>query len=315
MDETKPILVTSYVNPDLDGVSGIVGYAEYLHQTGKEAIEGVIGAPQSESNFVLDRFKLEYPNQVESAEGYEQVVLVDASELIGLEGKVPPESVIEIIDHRKVHDADKFPNAKVQIELVGAAATLVGEKFMQANMPISDRAALLIESAIISNTLNFKSGTTTDRDRTVKAWLNQKTHLPDEYWVDLFMAKSDTTGPKLSERIDADFAWFDLNGCKLGCAQLELIGVQELFDTRLDDIRHKLAELKQKYSLDLIFGTFIELKDDFNMLISPDEKMRAILTKALGATFVGGVAKRPGLIMRKQITPLIIAEMGSNGAS
>ncbi len=307
--------MTSYVNPDLDGVSGIVAYAEYLNKTGSAALEGVIGAPQAESVYVLDRFSLQYPNIIESVEQYDRVVLVDASELIGLESKVPPERVIEIIDHRKVHDAHKFPNASVQIELVGAAATLVGEKFMQTDTPISDRAAVLLESAIISNTLNFKSGTTTDRDRAVRTWLNQKTHLPEEYWVDLFTAKSDMTGTKLGERIDADFAWFDLNGVRLGCVQLELIGVQALFDNRLDDIRSKLSELKSKHSLDLIFATCIELKDDFNMLLSPDEKMREVLTNILEVTFYDDVAKRPGLIMRKQMTPLIVAELkASSGA-
>ena len=174
----KPILVTCYVNPDLDGVAGAIAYGEFLQKTGKNTVVGIIGEPHDEAKYILDRFGFEYPPIIPNADNFDEVILVDASDLNGLEGKISAEKVIEIIDHRKVHEADKFPKAKAQIELVGAAATLVAEKFIQNNVDVSKESATLVYGAIISNTLNFKGSVTTDRDKEAAAWLNKVANCP-----------------------------------------------------------------------------------------------------------------------------------------
>src|SRR3989338_2413616 len=137
----------------------------------KNASYGIIGEPHDEAKYILDRFGFEYPPMIESADNFDEVILVDASDLNGLEGKISAEKVIEIIDHRKIHEADKFSKAKAQIELVGAAATLVAEKFIQNKVDISKESATLVYGAIISNTLNFKGSVTTDRDKVAAEWL------------------------------------------------------------------------------------------------------------------------------------------------
>lgn len=201
----KPILITSYVNPDLDGIAGAIAYGEFLKKTGKNAIVGIIGEPHDEAKYILDRFGFAYPEMIMNADNFDKVILVDASDLNGLEGKIDPEKVIEIIDHRKVHESDKFPKAKTQIEFVGAAATIVAEKFIQNKIDISKESAILIYSVIISNTLNFRGSVTTDRDRKVAIWLNKIASLPENFWKDLFISKSDLSGKKLIERIEGDF--------------------------------------------------------------------------------------------------------------
>jgi len=133
----KPILITGYVNPDLDAVAGTIAYSEFLNKTGKNTTVGLIGEPHEEARYILDRYTIKYPEIIENADNFNEVILVDASDLIGIEGKIAPEKVIEIIDHRKIHEADKFPNAKVQIELVGSASTLVAERFIKNNIEIS----------------------------------------------------------------------------------------------------------------------------------------------------------------------------------
>jgi manganese-dependent inorganic pyrophosphatase len=215
----KPTLVTCYVNPDLDGVAGAMAYAEYLQKTGQDVVAGIIGEPHDEAKYILDRFGIPYPRMILNADDFEKVILVDASDLNGLEGKISSDKVIEIFDHRKVHEADKFPNAKVQIELVGAAATLIAEKFMKNNVAISKESAILVCGAIISNTLNFKGTVTTDRDKTAVALLNKIAGLSENFWKELFTAKSDLSGAKLAERIESDSAWFEIGGKKIGIAQ------------------------------------------------------------------------------------------------
>ncbi len=305
----KPILVTCYVNPDLDGVAGAIAYAEYLQKIGKNAVAGIIGEPHDEVKYILDRYNFAYPQSIPNADEFYEVILVDASDLNGIEGKIAPEKVIEIIDHRKIHEADKFPNAKVQIELVGAAASLVAEKFMETNTPISKESAVLLYGAVISNTLNFKGGVTTDRDRKVAEYLNETAQLPDIFWKELFEAKSDLSGAKLAERIEGDFAWFVMGNKKVGIAQIEIIGARKLVTERDQDIVKVLNKIKSEMSLDYIFQNTIELEDSRNFFVAEDEATKSLLEKVLNVKFEGTVAERPNLIMRKQIVPLLKQEL------
>lgn len=305
----NPILVTCYVNPDLDGFAGAFAYAEFLNKKGIIAQAGIIGEPHDEIKYVLDRFNLPGLKTITNADNFTDVILVDASDLIGLEGRVAPEKVIEIIDHRQINEAEKFPRAKTQIELVGAAATLVAEKFKQENIQISKASALLIYSAIISNTLNFKSSVTTERDKNMAAWLEQFIQAPVDYWQELFRAKSDLAGNKLAERIEGEFAWFILGNKKLGIAQIEIIGAEELIRQRGSEIVSILNKLKTDLDLDYIFQNTIELEKLRNYLVTDNDATKIILEKVLQVKFDGIVAVREPLIMRKQIVPLIKAEL------
>lgn len=306
----KPILVTCYVNPDLDGMAGTIAYGELLQRIGEEVVVGIFGEPHDEAKYIMDRFGFEYPKKISSAENFNQIILVDASDLNGLEGNIPPEKVIEIIDHRKVHEADKFPNAKAQIELVGAAATLIAERFIENNIEISEKSSTLLYGAIISNTLNFKGTVTTDRDKRSAYWLNKIAKLSKYFWKELFLAKSDLSGSKLTERIDRAFAWFVLGEKRVGIAQIEMIGARELIRQRGNEIIQKLQQIKKtKMDLDCVFLNAIELEHCHNIFVANEDKTKQLLEKVLGIKFSGNLAERENLIMRKQILPLLKEEL------
>lgn len=301
----KPILVTSYVNPDLDGVAGMIAYGEFLQKTGKDAVVRIIGEPQYEVKYMLGRFGLSEPDAIPNADGFDEVILIDASDLNDLEGKIAAEKVVEIIDHRTVNEADAFPNAKAHIEPVGAAATLIAEKFIHNTIDISKGSAILLYGGIVSNTLNFKGSMTTNRDKEAAMWLNQIAKLPEDFWRELFIAKSDLAGKKLTDRIEADFAWFTLGGKKVGIAEIEMIGAKKLLDERGDEIIQTLEKIKKEMRLDLIFQNTIELEDMKTFVVAYDSGTQELLKKALNVLFVGIVAERPDMIMRKQIVPLL----------
>ena len=310
----RPILVTCYVNPDLDGLAGAVAYAEFLNSQGRQAQARILGTPHDEANYVLDRFKLAKVREVANADDFDEVILVDASDLNGLEGRIDPNKVIEIIDHRQINEAEKFPKAKVQIELVGAAATLVAERFMRSNIPISEGSAILIYSAIISNTLNFKGTVTTERDKMAARWLEQFVQTPRDYWRELFMAKSDLSGEKLAQRIKGDFAWFIVNNKRVGIAQLEIIGAEGLIKERGAEINLVLNELKVELNLDYIFQNTIDLEELRNYIITDNAPTKIFLERVLGIEFEEGIAIKQPLIMRKQIIPLIKSELEKNNS-
>jgi manganese-dependent inorganic pyrophosphatase len=218
------IFTTSYVDPDLDGVACTIAYAEFLNATGKTADACLMGKPTVEAKFVLTKLTIPHPIIRTNFEPDESLILLDASEPIHFENHLTLEQVIEVIDHRKVNEAAKFTNAKIQIEMVGAAATLVAEKFLQQSITPSTKSAQILQAAIISNTQNFQATTTTDRDNTIVKWLANIAPLPADFTHEMFAAKSDFSANKLQTTMDTETGIFEIAGQRLGLVQLEMVG-------------------------------------------------------------------------------------------
>lgn len=299
------LLVTAYLNPDLDGTAAAFAYAEFLTKTQKPATAVVFGTHHREAQFVLDFLHLETlqdGNKLFASDS--SIILTDASDPIGISPQINPDQIIEIIDHRIVNQSDQFTNAKSQIELVGAAATLIAEKYKHQSIPISRESAALLYAAIISNTINFQATVTTDRDRAIAEWLLPQAKLPADFIHRMFVHKSTFT-QSLKEIIAGDFATFDFSGHALGIAQLEIIDVNEFITNQLDHIKAILLDLKTKKQLDYIFLTCIDIEQAFNQFVVVDSASQTLVETALAVKFDQSVATRPGIIMRKQIIPLI----------
>jgi manganese-dependent inorganic pyrophosphatase len=301
-----PMIVTAYENPDVDGTACAYAYAEFLNKQGTEALAVVFGVPHREAQFVMKEFKIEGFAKGEEHLA-EKVVLVDASDLRGLSDKLAPNQVIEIIDHRKIHEAEKFPNAKSQIELVGSAATLIAEKFKAASIEPSEEAAALLFSAIVSNTINFQAKVTTDRDQEMAEWLQSFVEIPDDYVHRMFADKSAFT-KNLKETMEDDYAMFDF-GKQVGIAQLEIVDVDNFIDKNKEEIQEALKTLKKEKEMKLCFLTTIDLEKGFNIFVTIDDETEQILSQVLQISFDERKAKREGIIMRKEIIPLLKAHI------
>ncbi len=301
----KTVFTTSYVDPDLDGVACAFAYAELLNETGTKATACLMGHPTVEAEFALKTLAIAHPENRTSFEPHEAVAILDASEPVHFEGRLLPEQVVEVVDHRMVNESQKFLNAKIQIEFVGAAATLVAERFYLANIQPSRESAQLLQAAIISNTQNFQANTTTNRDHTIMAWLNDIAPLPQNFTHDMFAAKSDFSGDKLEQAMDTETAIFEIAGKRLGIVQLEMVDSETLLHDREAEITAVLEGLKAQNKLDHIFLTMLDIEAKLNRFVTNDPFMQSVLVAALHVTFSDSLAVRKGIIMRKEITPLI----------
>jgi manganese-dependent inorganic pyrophosphatase len=305
ISSTKKILVTTLLNPDLDGVACALAYAEFLNKTGGDAVAGIFGAPHREAQFVLDKFNIKINHLTSLPNGYEDIILVDMSDLEALPDLIKPERVIEIIDHRKTSQIEKFINAKIQIELVGACATLIAEKFKKNNLPISETAARLLYPAIFSNTDNFK-GIVTKRDKNMVSWLDKQANLPPDFIHEMFLAKSKITKP-IKDILIEDFKTFQFKNSRLGIAQLEIINTDQYIKNNLPEIIKILPEIKKQKSLDYIFLNGLDLEGASNTFVAVDDIDIKLLESILNIKFNDHLATADRLIMRKEITPLIQA--------
>ncbi|VVB75350.1 Manganese-dependent inorganic pyrophosphatase [uncultured archaeon] len=297
------ILVTAYESPDLDGSACAYAYAEFLNKTGTSAVAAISGKMHKEAGFVFDKFNIpKLPNAEDFVANSNGIVLVDASELLAISNKTLPEKVIEIIDHRRANDAAKFPNAKIQIELVGSAATLISERFYAKGVEPSKESAILLYSAIVSNTINFKNNITTNRDRKMADYLKSKIELPKNYVSEMFAFKSIINEP-LEEVFDADLAKVRINGKLFAILQLEIIGVEEFAKSNMPVLEEIFGRIKKKESANYIFATLIDIEKYFNLFICFDAETKNVLENALKIKFIGNLSKRKGILMRKEVIP------------
>lgn len=303
------ICIVGFTNPDLDGVACTVAYGECLEKTGVKTTPHILGHYREETAFLVRKFGLDLDKYAGQVSPDDKVILVDASEKHGLDENLKYDNVIELIDHRQKNDAEIFKNAKVQIELVGAAATLIFEKFRQKDLEISHLSAILLYGAIISNTLNFQAKVTTDRDRAAGAWLKENYKFNDDFAKEMFAAKSDLTGGKLKELMMGELAVYEMSGKRECIFQLEIIGGAELINHRLDEILAIMHEAQDNHQIDICLTSIVELEKNCNYLICDDELTKKLVSKALDIRFEGPVAKRNGLIMRKEIVPLLKEEL------
>lgn len=303
------ILITPKINPDLDGVACAYAYAAFLNIVDKENtyIAGIYGNPQSEAKFLFDKFNIKDGFILNPEIKFDKFIIVDASDIKGMPEIIRPQDVVEVIDHRETHKAEElFPNAKIQIEKVGAAATLIFEKIVGAKLPIDSNSVFLLFGAIFSNTLNFKSDIATERD--IKAVKN----LKDDYDViiplnlidEMFEYKTNYIANNLKEVINSDFKTFDGD---LGIAQLEGFDLQNMISEKIEDIGNILKKVKIKFNLEYIFLTAPDIKNEYNVFVAIDEKTKSLLTKSINLSFDNnGIAKNNKLFLRKQLLPLLI---------
>lgn len=300
----NPLLITSYTGPDLDGFASAFAYAEFLNDQGKNASFGFAEPPHKEAQFLLDKYNIPFQFANIDPTNFGEIILVDASDVIGIDPRIKIENVTEIIDHRKVNDANVFKNAKIQIEFVGSVATLIAEKFINSKLPITKNSALLLYGAIISNTLNFQAHVTTDRDKNAAQWLAEQFSPEPNFVHEMFADKSDINPENLKASIEEDFAHFDL-GKKIGVGQLEVINAEAIVKNLSVAIINELDKIKADQGLDMIFMSVIDLEKNRNFFIAKDREAQELLQNTLNVNFENNIAVRDGLIMRKEIIPLI----------
>lgn len=306
------ILITPKINPDLDGLACAYAYAQLLNAAadGNQYVAGIYGHPQAEAQFLLDKFDIKDGLIYNPPDDFTKFILVDASDMKGMPTIIRPPDVIEVIDHRLVQQAANiFPQAKIQIESVGAAATLVWEKAQEKRIDLDDQALLLIYGAIFSNTLNRKSDLIKIRDEeAIKFIADKLAGFPLAQTIDeMFQYKTEYIKTHLEEAMASDFKTFDYANQKLGIAQLEGYNFPNFLNNRTEQIKSILQKLKNKYDLDLIFLTVVDIKNGYNIFLAIDNQTQNLLSEKLKLKFNDqGLAKNSQLLLRKQILPRLL---------
>lgn len=297
------ILITAYDGPDLDGAACAYAYAELLTKQGKDVRAAYFTHLRSEAEFAFEKTgaNIEKAEEVDA----DEVILVDSCELKGISPMINPLKVIEAIDHRLVHQAEEeFPNARLQIELVGSCATLITEKFIKNKIKPSRESATILYLAIASNTINFKNNVTTKRDIEAAHYLKSLYEIDEELVLEMFVHQSKLSG-SIRDIFQRDKWSNDVAGKVFSIFQFEIVGVDEFVEKNFDEIVQSLQEVIDEENFDFAFATFVDLEKARNTFVAPNEKIGKLIGKIVGVEFENNIAHYPKIIMRKEIMPKI----------
>ncbi len=291
------VYVVGHKSPDTDTVCSAIAYAKIKGYTA--ATQGPIN---EETAFVLNKFGVSAPQDLGSAEG-KKLVLVDHNEASQAPDNIDKAEIVEIIDHHKMNFSNPNPIA-ILIEPVGSTATVIAKKYKDAVLKDKALAGILL-GALLSDTVVFKSPTTTQEDKDVAAELAKVAGIDDmqKFGIDVKKAKANIADKPIKDVIFADYKNFDFGGKKVGIGQTEVVDLTDVYN-RASEVTSFLTDLKGKegYEMVIFIATDI-IKEGSEVYFVGD---KAKIEKAFNTKAGDNSVYIPGLMSRKkQVVPVV----------
>ncbi len=301
-------LILGHKNPDSDSIISAIACADLYTRRGLDVVAAAQGTPAPETAFILERFGLKAPEVVTSVAGRD-VYLVDYSDKAQAPADIDECSLKGIVDHHKLGDVTSVAPVECVIMPVGCTNTILKSMYDYCGHEIPANIAGAMLCAILSDTVIFKSPTTTDADRRAAADLAKIAGIEDieALGMELFTAKSAVAGCTPRSLIFRDFKDFNMNGAKVGVGQLELVSLDIVADVKAA-LEAELAAVKGEEGRHtaLLLLTDI-MKEGSELLMISDDPAR--IAKGFGKTFeegknlwLDGVMSR-----KKQVVPALEA--------
>ena len=240
-----------------------------------------------------------------------KVILVDHNERRQSVDGLEDAKILEIIDHHRV--ADVFTGTPIYFrnEPVGSTATIIASIFFENGRRPSKKIAGILAAAIISDTLLFKSPTSTNTDKIILKRLEKIADLDVEaFALEMFKEGTSLIGKTPEELLKEDFKAFVINEETIGIAQ-----VYTMDPSSLDEMKGELLELMEKKRKEEGYVSFILMLTDIfkeasEMIIVGEYK--DAIGKALGESTGKGSFYSKGVLSRKkQVVPPITSVIES----
>ena len=304
------ILVFGHKNPDTDTICSAIAYAELKNKLGKDVKAVRLGEINEETKYALNYFKVEKPELVENVAGRE-IILVDHNERTQTADGFEEAKVLELIDHHRISNFNVDEPLYARVEPVGCTATIILKLFKENGLTPSKETAGLMLSAIISDTLLFKSPTCTQCDAKAGRELAEIAGVDlKEYGLEMLKAGTALGDKSEAELLNMDMKIFEIDGEKIGVAQVNTVNEAEVLERKeqlLAEIDNIIAKEGLKFFMLAITNI---LTNDSAALISGDGN--DVVEKAFGEKVDSNLVTLKGVVSRKKqiIPPLTKAIQG-----
>ncbi|MFS0577195.1 manganese-dependent inorganic pyrophosphatase [Sporosarcina sp. 179-K 3D1 HS] len=300
------VLVFGHKNPDTDSICSAISYAYLKQQLGMDAEAVRLGAVTNETAYALEYFGFEEPRLIEKAKPYaEQVILVDHNEKQQSVDDLELVQILEVVDHHRIANFQTNDPLYYRAEPVGCTATILNKLYKENGVEIPKNIAGLMLSALISDSLLFKSPTFTEEDRVAVEELAAIAGVDaEEYGLAMLKAGADLSGKSLEELVTLDAKEFTVGDIKMEIAQVNAIDINEVMD-RQAEVEQLLEGIIAKKGLNLFLFVVTDiLNNDSAVLALGDAAVRA--AAAFNVELDNNKATLQGVVSRKkQIVPVL----------
>jgi manganese-dependent inorganic pyrophosphatase len=302
----EKVYVVGHRNPDTDSISSAIVYAYLKRQLGMNAEAVRLGEVQNETAFALDKFGFEAPRYIEKASNdVKHIILVDHNEKQQSVEDIDDVQVIEVIDHHRIANFETSDPLYFRAEPVGCTATILNKLFKENGVEIPANIAGLMLSAIISDSLLFKSPTCTDQDIAAAKELEAIAGVDAiEYGLAMLKAGADLSGKTLEDLLTLDAKEFGMGEYKVEIAQINAVDVNEVMVNQgeLEDLIYRRIAEK---GLDMFLFVVTDILNNDSVALALGSQAEKA-SQAFGVPFVNNVALLKGVVSRKkQVVPVL----------
>lgn len=301
-------LVFGHKAPDTDSTGAPLIWAWYLSEIRGEPAEArLLGQPNTEAAFVAERWGFDLPPVIEDVEDDTPVVIVDTNNPAELPANINGADILSIIDHHKLSGGIET-KAPIDITMrpLACTATIMHQMMGDAAGRMPDPVKGLMLSCILSDTLEFRSPTTTDTDKDLAVALADQLGLsiPD-YAAEMFAAKSDVSAFSDAELIRMDSKEYEVDGTKFRVSVLETTAPQMVLD-RKESLMASMGEVAAEDGVDQVLLFVVDILKEEATLLVPNDLVKGVAEKSFGASVEGDTVVLPGIMSRKkQIIPAL----------
>lgn len=275
-----------------------------------EDIQGIM-AKKRHRDFPIEDNKNNYIGMISRrnllSAGKKQIILVDHNERGQAISGVETAQILEIIDHHRIGSIETVTPVFFRNQPLGCTATIICQMYHENNIAIPEKIAYLLCSAIISDTLIFKSPTCTEED--IKA-CHELADIAGinivEHGMEMFNAGSNLSSKTAKEIIMQDYKKFSVNDVTIGVGQINTMS-----QTEIDNIRGKIENYIDRVvndgNVNMVFLLMTNIMTESSEVVFAGKSAGSVIANAFNVTVNGKTAILEKIVSRKkQFFPAIM---------
>ncbi len=302
----EKVLIFGHKNPDTDSICSAIVYADLKKELGMNAEPVRLGELNGETQFVLDHFQVEIPRLIGSIKGEaDEAILVDHNEFQQSADDIESVRILEVIDHHRIANFETNDPLYYRAEPVGCTTTILNKMYKENNVIIKKEIAGLMLSAIISDSLLFKSPTFTEEDHKAAIELAEIAGVDVEsYGLEMLKAGADLSSKSINQLISLDSKEFVMNERKVEIAQVNAVDENDVL-ARQAELEEALHGVIAEKELNLFVFVVTNILTNDSVAIALGNASQ-VIEKAYNVPLVNNTAVLKGVVSRKkQIVPIL----------
>ncbi|MDD9726842.1 manganese-dependent inorganic pyrophosphatase [Roseovarius sp. SK2] len=299
-------LVFGHKSPDTDSTGSPILWAWYLNEVkGGDAEAVLLGEPNTEAAFMLEKWDLPKPRIISNVDDGQPCIVVDTNNPAELPTNINGADVQGIIDHHKlVGGLETAGPIDITVRPLACTATIMIDLMGEDAEKMPDWAKGAALTCILSDTLEFRSPTTTDHDRATAEKLASGLGVSiSDYAAEMFAAKSDVSAFSDAELLRMDSKEYEVGGTKFRVSVLETTAPASVLE-RKDSLMASMADVAKEDDVDQVLLFVVDILNEEATLLVPNDLVKGVAEKSFGASVSGDTVVLPGVVSRKkQIIP------------